>query len=100
MTMISENNPDGFNTDYKRDRDPFLEHVERMLGFRRSHGDIEMVNGPRFDAPDLLESMLPLKVNRIMSLVETGGSRTPDNMMDWSILVPILKVVRYKLSQN
>jgi len=76
----------------------FEEHNERMREFRRSHADVAMVNGQRLDESALLESMKPLQVHRTM--METGGSALPNDTTDQSALVLILKVPRYKLSQN
>ena len=79
-------------------RESFQEHHERMRGFRRSHDDVALVNAPRCDEAALLESMEPLQICRTM--MQTGGSRFLNSTADWSTLVPIPKVARYKLSQN
>ena len=76
----------------------FREHREYMRGFRRSHADVAMVNAPRRDELELLESMPPLPVPPAM--VETGGSRLSNSTVDWSALVPVPKVAQYKLSPN
>ena len=79
-------------------RESFQEHHERMRGFRRSHADVALANAPRLDEPTLLESMEPLQIR--CTMMETGGSRFLNSTADWSALVPIPKVARYKLSQN
>ena len=69
-----------------------------MREFRNSHTDIAAVNGPSLDEAALLERMESLQVSRTM--IEPGGSRLLDGATDWSDFVPVLKVARYKLSQN
>ena len=76
----------------------FREHREYMRWFRRAHTDVAWVNAPRRDELELLESMPPLPVPPAM--VETGGSKPFNGTADWSVLVPVLKVAQYKLSQN
>jgi len=98
--MAEGNRADGFDSDCNSDKDSFLEYVESMIRFRRSHDDIEVINSLRFDGAALVESMPPMQASRIVTMIETGGSRIPSSTMDWSVLVPILRVVRYKLSQN
>lgn len=85
-------NPNGGNSDGS-----FQEHNRQMREFRTSHADVALVNGPRLDEADLLESLLYLRINYIP---ETGGSALPDDITDQSPLVPIWKVAKYKLSQN
>ena len=79
-------------------RESFQELHERMRGFRRSHAEVVMVNTPRHDEPALLESTRPLQASRI--IIETGGAEPSDGTADWSALIPVSKVARYKLSQN
>ena len=76
----------------------FEQHNERMREFHKSHADVTMINGPRLDEATHLESMEPLRVSR--TIMETGGSALPNDTTDRSALVPVLKVARYKLSQN
>jgi hypothetical protein len=76
----------------------FREHNENMREFRRCHADVAMVNGSRLDEATLLERMASLRVRYAMT--ETGGSRFPDDTMDWSTLVPLRKATQYKPSQN
>ena len=97
MTMEWKNR-DQFDTNGGNGRGSFQEHDERMRGFRRSHAEVAMVNAPRLDEAAFLESMEPLQASRTM--VETGGSRLANGTMDWSALVPVLRVAQYKLSQN
>ena len=85
--------PNGGNS-----RSSFQEHNEHMRKFRGSHADIAMVNGPRLDEAALIERMEPLQICRIM--MERGGSALPNATTTQSTLVPILRVARYKLSQN
>jgi len=74
------------------------EHDERMREFHRSHAKVAMVNAPRCDQATLIERMQPLHVSH--PVTETGGSRFLSGTADWSALVPVLRVARYKLSQN
>jgi len=79
------------------------EHNEHMREFRKSHADVAMVNAPRCDQAALLEGLQPLQVHR--TTIEAGGSdllngTTDPLALDRLVLVPILKVARYKLSQN
>ena len=46
-------NPNGGNSDSS-----LYEHDRQMREFRRSHADIALVNGPRFDEAAFLESLL------------------------------------------
>ena len=82
----------------RNSRGSFQEHNERMEEFRRSHTDVAIVNAPRCGQSALLESMRLLHVNR--TTMETGGSRLLNSITDWSALVPVCKVARYKLSPN
>lgn len=89
------------NRDYQFDASgggSFQEHNEHMREFRKSHADVAMVNAPGLDEAALMENMEPLQVSRNMT--ETGGSWLTNGAMDWPALVPVLKVARYKLSQN
>ncbi len=79
-------------------RNSFKEHDERMKMFRRSHTNVAMANGPRFNELALIESMRPLPAH--YAIAETVGSRLPNGTMDWAALVPALKVARYKISPN
>ena len=97
MTMERKNR-DQFDLNSGHGRDSFQEHDERIRGFRRSHAEVAMVNAPRCDQATLIESMELLPVSRTM--VETGGSRFLSGTADWSALVPVPKVARYKLSKN
>jgi len=76
----------------------FEKHNEQMRGFRMSHTDVTMVNAPRRDEPSLPEGKHLLKVGH--TRMERGGSGFFHGTTDWSALVPLLKVARYKLSQN
>lgn len=98
MRMERNNRNDRFDSKGGNGKGSFEQHDERMREFRRSHANIAMVNGTRLDESALLEKMEPLQVRRIM--METGGSRLPNGTTDWSALVPVWKVARYKLSQN
>ena len=98
MTMEWNNRDYRFDSNGGNGRGSFQEHNESMRGFRRSHADVAMVNGPRLDEPALLESMESLQVSHIM--METGGSELPNDTTDQSPLVPMWKVARYKFSQN
>jgi len=98
MTMEWNNRDYRFDSNGGNGSGSFQEHDQRMRGFRGSHADVAMVNAPRHDEPGLLGSMEPLQVRHTM--METGGSALPNDITDQSPLVPILKVARYKLSQN
>ena len=95
--MEWNNRNDRFDPNGGNGRGSFEEHNERIREFRRSHADVALVNGPRLDKASFLESLLFLRVNYV---VETGGSALPNDTTDRSALVPVLKVARYKLSQN
>jgi len=97
MTM-GWNNRDRFDPNDGNGGGSFQEHDEHMRVFHRSHADVAIVNGPRYDETALLESTQSWQVSRTM--LETGGSRLLNGTTDWSALVPILKVAGYKLSQN
>ena len=98
MTMEWNNRDYRFDSDGGNGRSSFQGHNEHMREFRGSHADVALVNGRRLDESALLERMESLQVSRIM--METGGSRLLNGTTDWSALVPVLKVGRYKLSQN
>lgn len=89
-------NPNGGNSNGS-----FQEHDRRMREFRASHADVALVNGTRLDEAALIQTMKPLQVNYpIPIMMERGGSLLPDDTIDCSVLVPMWKVARYKLSQN
>ncbi len=98
MATEWNNRNDWFNPNGGNGRESFEEHNESMREFRRSHADVALVNGPRLDEAALLERMEPLQGSHTM--METGESRLPNGTTDWSALVPVWKVARYKLSQN
>jgi len=98
MTMKWNSRNDWFDPNGGNGRESFKKHDESMREFRRSHANVAMVNGPRLDEAALLERMESLQVSR--TIMETGGSRLLNGTMDWSALVPVLKVAGYKLSQN
>ena len=98
MAIVRTNRNDGFNSSGRNNSNRFQEHNERMTELRRSHANVAMVNGPRCGEAAFLASLPPLQVRRIT--METGGSRLLNGTSDWSALVPVLKVARYKLSQN
>ena len=98
MIKPSNNRNDWFDSSSGDSKSSFQEHNERMRGFRRSHADVAMVNALRCDEPALLESTQPWQVSRI--IIETGGSAPLNGTTDWSALIPVPKVARYKLSQN
>ena len=79
-------------------RNHFQEHNKQMKAFRKSHPTVAMVNGPRYDQATLLERMEPMRISHIAG--ETGGARHYLNREDWSALVPLWKIARYKLLQN
>ena len=97
MTMERKNR-DQFDLNSGHGRGSFQEHDERIRGFRRSHAEVAMVNAPRCDQATLIGRMQPLHVSH--PVTETGGSRFLSGTADWSALVPVLRVARYKLSQN
>ena len=76
----------------------FEEHDEHMRRFRRAHADVAWVNQPKRDELAHLDSMLPLPVTH--PVMETGGSRFHRSTTNWSVLVPVCKVARYRLSPN
>lgn len=76
----------------------FEEHTKSMREFRRSHGNVAMVNVPKPNEFSFLQSMHPLLANQIK--VEIGGLDLLDNALDWTSFVPILRVASYKLPLN
>ena len=103
MTMEWNNRNDRFDYNGRNGRGSLEGHNEHMREFRKSHANVAMVNAPRLDEAALLERMESLQVSRIM--METGGSALPNGTtdplaLDRLVLVPILKVARYKPSQN
>jgi len=60
MAIVWSKRSDRFNSSVTNGRDSFQEHNERMRMFRKSHADVAMVNGPRWDESTLLKSMPPL----------------------------------------
>ena len=87
-----------FNLTKANGRDSFQDHNKYMKAFRRSHGDVAMVNGPRADRPSILEVTQPLQLPRMVTQIDTGGTKRHIN--DWWVLVDALQVVEHKLSQN
>ncbi len=98
MAMKWNNNDYQFDPNGGNGGESFKEHNKRMREFHSSHADVAMVNGLRLGEAALLERMESLQVSH--TIMETGGSRLLNGTMDWSALVPVLKVARYKLSQN
>ena len=98
MTMKWSSRDYRFDPSDGNGRGSFQEHNKCVRGFRKSHADVAMVNGQRLDEVGFLESLRHLPVRR--TVIETGRSRLANGTMDWSALVPIFKVARYKLSQN
>ncbi len=98
MTTTWNNRGSRFDPSKGNDQESFLEHAKCMTGFRRSHADVVMVNGPRCDESALLESTKLLQVH--LTTIEMGGARLGNGTTDWSALVSVLKVPRYKLSLN
>ena len=98
MAMKWNNNDYQFDPNGENGRESFKEHNKRMREFYGSHANVAMVNGLRLGEATLLERMESLRVSRTM--METGGSRLLNGTTDWSALVPVLKIARYKRSQN
>ncbi len=98
--MIMEWNNGDYRFDFNggNSNSSFEQHNECMREFRSSHADVALVNQPKRDELARLDSMLPLQVPH--PIMETGGSRFLSGTADWSALVPVLRVARYKLSQN
>lgn len=98
MAMASHNKNTRFNPTTRNDGGSFQEHDKDMRKFRSSHVDVAMVNAPGCDEIALLEGMRPLRIHYAM--METGGLKLLGSTTDWSALVPVFRVARYKLSQN
>lgn len=98
MTIGRNNRNDYFDSNSGNSKSPFQEHNERMREFRSSHADVVLMNGQRLDKAGLLETTEPLRLR--YPIGETGGARLLGGIIDWSELVPMLKVTRYKLSQS
>jgi hypothetical protein len=79
-------------------RTSFAKHDESMREFRKSHGDMALVNLPRSKEPSLLKTTQPMLLSHIG--MGAGGLRPPANIMDWAFLVPLHRVASYKLSAN
>ena len=88
----------GFKSDGTGGNGNFYEHDEQMKEFRRSHGEVAVINGPRRDEAAFLESLLYLKVCGYR--FDTGGAVFRSNGEDELHLVPLWKVAGYKLSVN
>jgi hypothetical protein len=82
----------------RKDKGQFQEHDEQMRGFRQAHAGIAMFNGPRYDQSALRERTLPWQLNS--SLMETDGASLPGGLASLSSMVQILRVPKYRLSQN
>ncbi len=98
MTMEWNDRDYQFDSNGGNGKGSFGQHNECMREFHKSHANVAMVNAPRLGKAALLERMESLQVHRTM--METGGSRLPNGTAYWSVLVPVSKVARYKLSQN
>jgi len=98
MTMERNNRNYHFDPNGGNSRSSFQEHNEYMSRFRRAHANVAWTNKPKRDELARLDSMLPLQGPH--PIMKTGGSRFPDGTVDWSDLVPVLRVAQYKLSKN
>ena len=98
MTMEWKTRDYRFDNNGGNSSGSFEKHAEHMREFRKSHANVAMVNVPRCSEAALLGSMRPLQVRCIR--MESGGSRILNGTTDWLALVPVLKVARYKLTQN
>ena len=76
----------------------FQKHNECMREFRRAHGDITLVNAPRYSESAILARTEPSQLREI--IIEAVGTGFLGNAMDRSAYIPIPTVARYKLSQN
>ncbi|HEY82456.1 MAG TPA: hypothetical protein G4O01_04100 [Dehalococcoidia bacterium] len=76
----------------------YQEHDERMRWFRRSHASVAMASAPREEGPSLAESTRPLSLGEV--IVELGGTRLSSASSEWSNLMLLPRVARYKLSPN
>jgi hypothetical protein len=94
-----QNNKDyRFNIMKAKGENSFQDHDNHMKAFRRSHGDVAMVNGPRSNRLSILEITQPLPIPRMITQIDTGG--TKDHIDDWWVLVDALQVAEHKLSLN
>ena len=94
-----QNNRDyQFNPTKENGRYSFQDHNKHMKAFRRSHGDVAMVNGPRCNRLGILEITQPLQLPRMITQIDTGGTKR--YIDDWWVLVDALQVAEHKLSQN
>jgi len=98
MTTERNNRDHQFNTMKANGEDSFQDHNNYMKAFRRSHGDVTMVNGPRCNRLSILEMTQPLQLPSIVTQIDTGG--TKQHIDDWWVLVDALQVAEHKLSQN
>jgi len=98
MTMERNNRNYQFDPNGGNGRSSFQEHDEHMSRFRRAHANVAWTDKPKRDELARLDSMRLLQVPH--PIMETGGSRFPNGTVDWSALVPVLKVARYKISHN
>ena len=98
MTMEWNNKNNQFDPSDGNVKGCFEKHAERMRGFCKSHAKTPMVNGPRYDEVAFLESLASLQVSR--NMMEVEGARLLNGTTDWSVLVLVSKVARYKLSQS
>jgi hypothetical protein len=98
MTTERNNRDDQCNHVKANGEDSFEEHNNCMKAFRRSHGDVTMVNGRRCNKLSILEITQPLHLPRMITQIDTGG--TKHDIDDWWVLVDALQVAEHKLSQN
>ena len=112
MTMAQNNRNDGFNFNGGNERGSFNEHNESMRMFRKSHTNAQEHNESMREfrknhAPeslvkvsrrDLINTMWPLLVTDTVK--ETGGSKGPAGMMDWSVFVPMGEGTTRRFSSN
>jgi hypothetical protein len=85
-------------TSWNNSRVSFQEHNEDMRRLRKSHAQIELLNAPRYDKLAKLIRTQPADLSDIV--IEAGGTRLFHSKIDWSVLVPVPKVAKYRLSQN
>lgn len=81
-----------------KDRGQFREHDEQMRGFRQAHTGAAMLNGSRHDQSALRERTLPRQFSH--PLMETGGTSLLSGLASLSDMVRVLRVPKYRLSQN
>jgi hypothetical protein len=98
MTTKRNNREHQFNTMKANGEDSFQDHNNYMKAFRRSHGDVAMVNEPRCNSLSILEITQPLQLPRMITQIDTGGTKY--DIDDWWVLVDALQVAEHKLSQN